>query len=324
MMVYNLPFDQYQRYKLIEEIVNSIRPNDKRMKILEVGGYPGHIYSFLPKDEIYIIDKIFLKKSNYLCGDGLHLPFKDDVFDFTVSADVLEHISPILREKFISELIRVSNKNIIIAAPFYNQNVVLAEEILYEFLKIRLGVEYHHLKEHMLNGLPGLEELKTFLNSKKLSYFDIPNGYLYHWLFMMMVNFYIDTISEDKKLYTKINQFYNKNFYESDNRELCYRRILVISKNKNMMKSIIRDKYNNINNTNLQNKMDLVNLLNTLVGLEPPLLKKHYETIIKEHETIIKEQKKIIEEKDIHITNLERRPLERIFKRILYLINKYT
>jgi len=46
------PFDQYQRYKMVEELVGLIRckrSGGRRLKVLDVGAHPGFIADFLSR-----------------------------------------------------------------------------------------------------------------------------------------------------------------------------------------------------------------------------------------------------------------------------------
>ncbi len=56
---------------------------------------------------------------NLLCADALYLPFKDKIFDVSVSYGVLHHIHSDIRERLIYEMLRVSKTKIIITE--YNE-----------------------------------------------------------------------------------------------------------------------------------------------------------------------------------------------------------
>ncbi|MFQ5354296.1 MAG: hypothetical protein ACE5DR_05055 [Thermodesulfobacteriota bacterium] len=50
-----LPFDQYQRYRVIKDAIDAVRTNKGPLKILDVGGSPGTLLDFLPDDDIYTV-----------------------------------------------------------------------------------------------------------------------------------------------------------------------------------------------------------------------------------------------------------------------------
>jgi len=115
-----------------------------------------------------------------------------------VSVDKLEHVPPEERERFISELVRVSRDCVVLAAPFADADVLVAEQLLYNFVKNELGYSHECLKEHLKYGLPCWEDIESFLKAKGLRYSAIPNGYLYNWLFMMLVSFYIRSLPDHR------------------------------------------------------------------------------------------------------------------------------
>jgi len=232
-----LPFDQYQRYKIIQEIVDELR-DGKDVKVLDVGGHPGLLLGFLPGDEVYVTDVVPCDIPTFVPTRGKVLPFKDESFDVVVSVDKLEHVPPEEREGFISELVRVSKDCVVLAAPFADADVLVAEQILYDFVKNALGYSHECLREHLKYGLPRWRDIESFLKARELRYSAIPNGYLYNWLFMMLVSFYIRSLPNPRAVEAKVNAFYNAHFYESDNAPPGYRKVIIISKRARDMEVI--------------------------------------------------------------------------------------
>ncbi len=232
---YQLPFDVFQRYKMAEEIINQLR-RGKRLKVLTLGEIEesNDFSLFLPRDELHILDRKSIKK---------RLPFKDSFFDFVVSLDIVEHFPLKRREHFISEQLRVSKDYLILGAPFEDKNVKLAEQILYDFIHSRYGIKYRFLQEHFRYGLPKLKEIHKFLDKRGLEYITLPNGYLYHWLFMILVHFTIESEKHSSEAMPKIHEFYNRNYYLHDNREPSYRRIILASKKRKTDLKPILNKY---------------------------------------------------------------------------------
>lgn len=228
--LYELPFDQFQRYKGVQEVIDQLR-HRPRLRILDVGGAPGHMSDFLPDDSIVILDSqraIFAGRDG-VKGSGMALPFHDKAFDAAIAIDVFEHIPPDVRRDFVVELLRVSRRFVIVAAPFWDEKVAQAERLIYEYVLKEMNVSHEFLIEHLEYGLPDAHDLSSFLVERGLWFTSIPNGYLYHWLIMMGINHYLQSLHDAEMLHRMLNRFYNESFYEADRRMPCYRRIFVIS-----------------------------------------------------------------------------------------------
>jgi len=162
------------------------------------------------------------------------LPFADSSFDLVMSIDVLEHLCPEARLSFLEEQIRVTTDYIVLVAPFADENVELSERIVNEFLIKRIGYRSDFLKEHLDNGLPDLTETLSFLHGRDIQYLEIPNGYLFDWLVMMVLSPLIQMMPNSEDLYAAVNRFYNSNFYPCDNREPSYRKAILASKRRSL------------------------------------------------------------------------------------------
>lgn len=233
------PFDLYQRTRDITEVVELIaqKTGKEKLRILDVGGFRMDaderedllLREFLPDHDIYSLDMVDSGSPGYIKGDGTLLPFKDDTFDVVVTSDVFEHIPRPLRQRFTENLARVSRGFVLLGAPFYSEKVVLAEEILFEYIRKILHVQQAQLKEHIDNRLPDAAALEEWLEEQTLDYTILESGYLNNWLMMMMVKHYIMTIPGSDNLHKMIDRFYNMNVYESDHREPGYRKLFVIA-----------------------------------------------------------------------------------------------
>ncbi len=324
----NIPFDQYQRYRVLKDIAEIIKnqTGNRDLKILDVGGHSTTmegkpwlpVKEFLPEDKTSVVDIPVCDIPAYIRGSGDKLPFKKDSFDIVTCQDVLEHIPPEKREGFIQNLIETGRDYIIIGCPFYSENSALSEKIFFEYIKNKIGGEHYHLKEHITNGLPKIEDIEQILNLKRLEFSIIPSGYIYNWLLMNLIKVYISSIHDSLKLHTMIDRFYNMNFYESDQREPTYRHIFVISKKKDtvILKMVskkfeeLREKYKHFSLE--KSDFSLLQLLLNLGNLENKnAVKKLREEIsnlngiLYEREIIIQNLNKTVHDKENHIKNLE-------------------
>jgi len=232
----NLPFDMFQRYMLVKEIMKCIRARNK-FNILDVGGHPCPISNFFPNDNVFNIDIQYCKKDGFIRADCQFLPFRNKFFDLVTNIDVLEHLPKVKRFPVINELLRVSNHFVVIAAPTSSKEVNDSDKALYNYIFKELKLKDKNIEEHMTYGLPNFNEIKNFLKSKNLAYVEFSNGSLDTWLPMQKLNFRIS----DKKTYNMVNQIFNSCLYETSNREPSYRKILLIDKTaKNTSELLIR------------------------------------------------------------------------------------
>ncbi len=311
-----LPFDQYQRYKIVEELVGLIR-QDRSLRVLDVGGHPGLITDFLPEDDTFVLDMLPCEGPKCIQGDGAWLPFKDASFDLVVSVDTLEHIPSEQRPEFLEELLRTSKDYVLLAAPFEDENLSLAEQIVNEFFIKRIGHPNDSLEEHFANGLPDLSEILSFFDEHRVQHLELPNGYLYNWLIMMMALPAAQTLPNSEELVAMINKFYNQNLYANDNREPCYRTVILASKQHSLDREYILSRYEGAEEvTSADTKLQLADLLLSLRLEEPPatVLKEELEKLQSEFEERTKWALKLrdeVEDKGRRIIELQNELEER-------------
>ena len=125
-ILYNSPLEMSinmkLRYMPVISNLRKIREQNKNLKVLEVGSGSKGITRFF-RHPITGMDMEFQKhKNKYLkeviSSAAKKFPFKDNEFDVVISVDSIEHIAKDKREKALMEMLRVSNKHIIITCPF--------------------------------------------------------------------------------------------------------------------------------------------------------------------------------------------------------------
>jgi hypothetical protein len=230
-----LPFDLYGRYALTRDIINGNRGFDEKLIVLDVGGRGNIMQMFLPDDEVSYLDpnlEAEEQDENYLEGDGCDIRVEDGSFDFVVSADVYEHIQPERRKDFIRENLRVARMGVILAAPFYTDEVELAERYANESYKVISGGDDHiWLNEHSKYGLPLEREIEDFIRAEGYDFQKIPNNNLWLWEYLICIYF---VAREQAEQFRQLNLLYNEKLYAFDHEEHSYRKIYFIKKAENL------------------------------------------------------------------------------------------
>jgi len=227
--VTDMVFDQYQRYRLVADILEQVRVEEQALDILDVGGRTALLRRFLPGDEVHLVDMEASPEPGLVLGDGARLPFKDQSFDAVVTFDTLEHVPPAHRAAFVSECRRVSRNWVVIAGPYDTPGVAQAEEDLKVFLDDKLEIEHRYLNEHNEHGLPSREDTVSELMALGGQVSSIGHGNLERWLVLMCLSLYMDRDAPLREMATRFHQFYNRSLYESDHVGPVYRHAIVAS-----------------------------------------------------------------------------------------------
>ncbi|MFQ6109040.1 MAG: glycosyltransferase, partial [Candidatus Aminicenantales bacterium] len=324
----DMPFDQYQRYRASAEIIATIKKETgkDKLKVLDVGGYFKNaegrdtlpLKEFVPDEDVLVLDIADCHLPQYIRGDGTSMPFHPRSFDVVVSQDVLEHIAPEERGKFLDSLIQTAGHFVVLGAPFRTENSILAEKILYEFILKTLKGKHQELEEHIQNGLPEVKEVESFLAKKKLSFCSFPSGYLNNWLLLMMVKHYILPLPDSQHLLALIDRFYNRNFYESDQRGPAYRHVFVISKSRRdgAILEKISDKFQNYREKYKHMTLEKSDFshLQTLLSLEALRDKNKIEDLQKHIQNLerhIQQLEKAVKTQEVHIANYKKEVSEK-------------
>ena len=224
------PFDQYQRYRDMREVVTQIAAHldRERLSILDVGG-TALAHDFLVAHNLTTINPE-PEGETALQGSGVELPFADGSFDVAITVDTLEHVPPALRPPFVAEMARVAGEFVLITGPFANGYSEIAEGILSQFLADVVGVSHRFLDEHLEHGLPHAEACLSWLAQAGCVGTSIPSGYLHHWLPLMMIHQGLARVENYELLRRELHALYNREFFWRDHRTPSYRQVIVASK----------------------------------------------------------------------------------------------
>ena len=225
--ILDLPFDQYQRYKLAADLLEEVRPPGARWRVLDVGGRTALLRSFLPRDDVVLVDLEVSGEPGLILGDGSELPFADASFDVVTAFDTLEHVPPRRRKAFVSEMRRVAKRYALLVGPYQSNEVEEAEKLLQRFMKDKLGVEHRYLEEHRRHGLPDRAATEKQLADAGAKVASIAHGNLERWLALICASMYMDYSVQLRGIATRFFRFYNANLYRSDHGLPVYRHAVV-------------------------------------------------------------------------------------------------
>ncbi|MCK6444825.1 MAG: methyltransferase domain-containing protein [Planctomycetes bacterium] len=225
--VLELPFDQYQRYKLTADLLETLRAPKERLSVLDVGGRTALLRSFLPQDDVQLVDVEASAERGLVLGSGAALPFKDASFDAVCAFDTLEHVPPPLRRAFVRECARVAKRWVLLAGPYEAPRVVAAEEHLQRFLREKLKTEHRYLNEHRGHGLPVRAEVEAELAGLGARVASFGHANLERWLVGMCMSMYLDDDPALRGLAKHFHRYYNRELFRSDHADDVYRHVVV-------------------------------------------------------------------------------------------------
>jgi len=225
--VRDLPFDQYQRYELVRALLESVRADGERFRILDVGGRTALLREFLPLDQVELVDVVPSAVEGLVLGSGAELPFLDGTFDAVCAFDTLEHVPPPLRDDFVRECARVAGRYVILAGPYDSPRVAEAEETLLDFLRARLNWEHQYLLEHRENGLPSMPAALEIFEQAGARTSTVGHGELSRWLALMCVELYIEHETLLRDFAGQLYRFYNEHLFPFDHGDEVYRHAVI-------------------------------------------------------------------------------------------------
>ena len=235
--VTRLPFDQYQRYRLVADLLDRLRSGREPLRVLDVGGRTGLLAGFLPRDRITAVDLEAPddpgaeRDVRLVLGDGSRLPFQTESFDVVCAHDTLEHVPVSRRRAFLEECWRATARWIVLAGPCDTPRVRRAERHLRRFMQKKLGFRHRYLQEHADHGLPVQAEIEAQLRRLGGQVQSVGHGNLERWLGLMCVTMYLDLDADLRSLAPEIYQFYNEHLYASDHAAPVYRQVVVAAFN---------------------------------------------------------------------------------------------
>lgn len=239
-------FDQYQRYKTAQIIINEIKKNLglSKLRILEVGSSNlKNLEYFLPEDDIFQSDieplKNGNKQKNFFVADATNMPeIADNTFDLVIAMDVYEHIPNSKREFFLNEINRVASIGVLLCFPYFSIQNQGAEKRANQFYQLMYGKSHRWLSEHLENGLPTIDELKNYLTMNNYNYELFYHGDIFLWEELIKVLFYSYLENNIEAYRNELDEIYKDFIYYHDVSQYTYRVFLFFSLDKQLIYKI--------------------------------------------------------------------------------------
>ncbi len=250
----SIPFDQYQRYKTLELLVNYTRDfyDKQTLKILEVGSNEQfNLLEFLPIDDITFSDltfpEVLTKNVKFIQADATDLKqFQDSSFDIVLSSDVLEHIPYDKRDNFLKETNRVAKLASFHCFPNNTAFVRQAEKRCNEYYKFLYKEEHPWLIEHIENGLPNKDEICSLLDKNNIAYTYFEHGDILLWEKLTRNTILFNCYNMKKVPFLdNIHEIYKEHIYLHDKSKYNYRIFLVSSSDSRFCQEI-KNEFNHV------------------------------------------------------------------------------
>jgi hypothetical protein len=230
------PFDQYQRYAITTAIARAMGAPAPR--VLDVGGHhldfwfrPRRpIAEFLPEAPSITVDLSRSRLPGYLCARGDALPFADRQFDLACSVDVLEHVPPAARATVLDQVMRVSGRAAVVAAPFRSPVIDRAEAIVSDFIRDVCGYEQGQLLEHRQHGWPDLDASAAAFEAAGWHVRVFGYGCAWTWVLMMIDKHALQAIAGSKRVQIALDRGFNETRFAADREAPCYRHFVVAAR----------------------------------------------------------------------------------------------
>lgn len=226
-----LPFDQFQRYRQLADILESCGYLAPGASVLEVGAKRSRLSAFLPQGVIYEgTDMEWDDVPRFFAADGAALERGDGTADIVAAIDVLEHVPAENRSAFLHELMRLARHTVIISGPFDTPCAAACDEIVQRFRTAR-GIGSHtYLAEHLTYGLPHPNKSLDVFSEAGWPVVVLPNGHVGWWVLGEILSHGLDLCSELAPGQDALHELLTTPFESADDRQPAYRHAIVATR----------------------------------------------------------------------------------------------
>ena len=146
--------DTWERHLVVARLAGEPR------QVVDVGGLPGQLSSFLPGASVVAAN--IAPPADLILEPG-PLPFRDRSIEVVTSLDALEHVPPAERAAFVAELVRATRRRLVLCCPLGTPDHAEAEREIQAWHRELTGADHPWLVEHLTYGLPTQDDLERML-----------------------------------------------------------------------------------------------------------------------------------------------------------------
>ncbi len=226
--LYDLPFDQFQRYKLVSTLVEELRGKGESLEILDVGGRTALLRQFLKQDHDHAgrprgLGEKGPRARRRRCAA---LPRRE-----LRSRVRLRHA----RARAAARAARAScasarawrGAGSCWPGPTSPRRSRRPSSCCSSFLQQKLGVRHRYLEEHRHHGLPDREATEKQFEKLGARVVSLGHGNVQRWLALISMALYMDHTPALQSLAVRLHRFYNRGLFGEDEEPPVYRHALV-------------------------------------------------------------------------------------------------
>lgn len=236
-----IAFNLYERYLRLDEIGRFFRSGEFSYRVLDVGGHAASFWpgfssiaaAMIPGAQVTVVDTPpAADLRNYVCAQGIRLPFRDDTFDLVCSLDTLSGIPAENRSEFVSELLRVSRDGLYLAFPFDSAINRSAEAMALDYANVVLKDTLPVLADHRQFGLPDRDLVTRMFAGNPYPWIQFEQGNTDVWLIMMLT--YLSVHLPGTDFAQELNRRFNQVYAAQSWPEPHYRAAYIVSKRRTL------------------------------------------------------------------------------------------
>jgi GT2 family glycosyltransferase len=235
--------DQYSRYRTCADALKRLAGSGAT--VLDCGsGVDCLLERFLPDFEVTSLDPLLARKlgqkSERIVGNASHPALHGRSFDFVVTIDTIEHVSPAQRGAFLDRLSQLARYGLFIACPCVDAGEgPQTDRYINDIYRFAFDEPYPWLAEHFIFGLPRLEDIERSLRLAGWHLLLGQNGHT-PWLRKLLA-FLLCAMANPalRPAAREVSRRFNQELFEFDHQPPGYRQVVVALRDRAAMDGLL-------------------------------------------------------------------------------------